>query len=81
MLLSTLVLIFLKRKKNILFDKHRYVLISSDFKLKAKHSTTYCTFVLQESFDVYFGNNSSMFLVLLHTPRAFEWVQYVSLFR
>lgn len=67
---------------NIILEKHRYVLTSSDLQygFKAKHSTTHCTFVLQEILDYYISNNSSMFLVLLDASRAFDRVQYVKLF-
>jgi len=68
---------------NILLEKNRYVLTSSDFQygLKAMHSTTHCTFVLQESLDYYISNNSSKLLVLLNASRAFDQVQYVKLSR
>jgi len=67
---------------NILLEKHRYVLTSSDLQygFKDRHSTTHCTFVLQEILEYYISNNSSMFLVLLDESRAFDRVQHVKLF-
>jgi len=73
-----------KVSDNILLEKHRYVLTSSDLQygFKAKHSTTHhCTFVLQDMLDYYISNNSSMFLVLLDASRVFDLVQYLKLFR
>ena len=39
---------------------------------KAKHSTTHCTFILQEGLDYYISNNPYMFLVLLDASRALD---------
>ena len=62
---------------NILLEKHRYVLTSYlQYGFKAKHSTTHCTFVIQENLEYYINNNSSMLLVLLDPSRAFDRVQY-----
>ena len=64
---------------NILLEKNRYVLTSSDFQygLKAMDSTTHCTFVLQESLSYYISNSSSKFLVLLNASRVFYTIYFV----
>jgi len=68
---------------NIILEKHQYVLKSNDLQygFKAKHSSTHCTFVLNEVVDYYVNNGSSVYLVLLDASRAFDRVQYVKLFK
>ncbi len=68
---------------NIILDKHKYVLTSDNLQygFKAKHSTTQCTFVLEEVIDYYVRNGSSVFMVLLDASKAFDRVQYVKLFK
>ena len=50
------------------------------FGFKSNHSTTQCTFVLQEIIDLYQRNNSSLYLVLLDASQAFDRVEYCKLF-
>ena len=68
---------------NIILENHKYVLKSEDLQygFKAKHSTTHCTFVLNEVVDYYVNNGSPVFLVLLDASKAFDRVQYITLFR
>ena len=60
-----------------------HILTSSDlqFGFKPKHSTTQCTFVLNEIIDYYLRHDSSIYLVLLDASQAFDRVQYVKMFR
>ena len=51
------------------------------FGFKAAHSTTQCTFVMQEIVDYYSRNGSSVYLIMLDASRAFDRVQYTKLFR
>ena len=48
---------------------------------KAGHSTTQCSFVLEEVVDYYVRNKSPVFVVLLDASRAFDRIQYVKLFK
>ena len=68
---------------NILVCDNVHILQSSDmqFGFKLKHSTTQCTFVLNEIIDYYLNHDSSVYLVLLDVSQAFDRVQYVKLFR
>jgi len=54
----------------ITLENHKHVLRSSDFqyRFKAKHSTSHCTFVLHEVID-YYTNNDSYYYV-------FIWLNY-----
>lgn len=51
------------------------------FGFKEKHSTTQCTFVLEEVINYYVQNDSPVYCVLLDASRAFDRVHYVQLFR
>ena len=68
---------------NILLCDNVNILQTSDmqFGFKSKHSTTQCTFVLNEVIDYYLRHDSSIYLVLLDASQAFDRVQYVKLFR
>jgi hypothetical protein len=68
---------------NILLCNNVNILQSSDmqFGFKPKHSTTQCTFVLNEITDYYLRHDSSIYLVLLDASQAFDRVQYVKMFR
>ena len=50
------------------------------FGFKPNHSTTQCTFVLQEIINLYQRNSSSLYLVLLDASQAFDRVHYCKLF-
>ena len=52
---------------NIILCDNVNILKSSDFQFRFKHSTTQCTFVLNEIIDYYFRHDSSIYLVLLDT--------------
>ena len=69
------------------FDKiviipHSNVLSTSDvqYGFKKKHSTTQCTFVLEEIIQYYKNRNSSIYLLMLDASKAFDRVNYVKLF-
>ena len=66
---------------NILLCDNVNILKTSDMQFKSKHSTTECTFVLNEVIDYYLRHDSSIYLVLLDASQAFDRVQYVKLFR
>ena len=67
---------------NILLDKCCSVFARSDlqFGFKKKHSTSHCTFVVDEVLQYYNNNNSNVYLALLDASRAFDRVEYVKLF-
>jgi hypothetical protein len=51
------------------------------FGFKSGHSTTQCTFVMQEIIDYYSRNGSSVYVIMLDTSRTFDRVHYVKLFK
>ena len=51
------------------------------FGFKAKHSTTQCTFVVNETVQYYNNKNTSVHVVLLDATKAFDRVNYVKLFK
>ena len=53
---------------------------SMQFGFKPKHSTTQCTFVLNEIVEFYNNNDSPVFLVALDASKAFDRVEYCKLF-
>ena len=67
---------------NIILDNHSAKLLTSDlqFGFKQNHSTTQCTFVLQEVINYYERNGSACHAVLLDASKAFDRVHYVKLF-
>ena len=67
---------------NILLCDNVNIRQTSDMKFgfKSKHSTTQCTFVLNEVIDYYLMHDSLLCLVLLDASQAFDRVQYVKLF-
>jgi len=68
---------------HILLVKCRHVFTSSDhqFGFKAKHSTSMCSFVLQETAQYYLNHDSDVYCTLLDASKAFDRVEYVKLFR
>ena len=68
---------------SVILEKHRHILLSDDLQygFKAGHSTTQCSFVLEEVVDYYVRNKSPVFVVLLDASRAFDRIQYVKLFK
>ena len=47
---------------------------------KKKHSTTQCTFVLEEIIQYYRNRNLSVYLLMLDASKALDMVNYVKLF-
>ena len=68
---------------NIVLVKHEHILCNSElqFGFRQKHSTTQCTFVLDEIIDFYKQENTPTFVCLLDASKAFDRVNYVRLFR
>jgi len=66
----------------IVMDKNTCIMQSQymQFGFKLGHSTTQCTFVMQEIIDYYTRNGSSVYLIMLDASRAFDRVHYVKLF-
>ena len=66
----------------IIMDQSNYVFHSSDsqFGFKPKHSTSQCTFVVEEIIEFYNNNGSPVFLAALDASRAFDRVEYCKLF-
>ena len=67
---------------NIVIAKNGHILSGSNlqFGFRANHSTTQCTFVLQEIINFYANRGSSVYVTLLDASRAFDRVNYVRLF-
>ena len=68
---------------HIILLKCSHVFTSSDlqFGFKAHHSTSMCTFVVNEISQHYCNANSSLYLTLLDASKAFDRVEYVKLFQ
>lgn len=66
----------------IIMEKSASVFHSSDlqFGFKVGHSTTQCSFVIEEIIDYYNRHNSPVFLVTLDASKAFDRVEYCKLF-
>ena len=66
----------------IILTKHLDVLSTSNlqFGFKNGHSTTQCTFVLEEVINEYSNNDSLVYCVLLDASKAFDRLHYVKLF-
>ena len=68
---------------SIIMNKNVDIMLSEymQFGFKAAHSTTQCTFVMEEIIDLYTRNGSSVYLIMLDASKAFDRVQYIKLFR
>ena len=66
----------------IILNAHREKLDTCElqFGFKSKHSTTQCTFVLNEVAQYYTNHNTSVFVMLPDCSKAFDRVEYVKLF-
>ena len=66
----------------ILLKSNYHVLQSSDlqFGFKSKHSTTQCTFIVNEVIQYYRNGNSPVHVMLLDASKAFDCVHYVKLY-
>ena len=67
----------------IVLDTNANILKTCDlqFGFISKHSTTQCTFVLQEIIDLYVRLKSPVYVMLLDASKAFDRIEYVKLFR
>ena len=67
----------------VILLKYGDVLMSSDlqFGFKPNHSTTMCTYILQETINYYNRNNNSVYVCFLDASKAFDRVEYVMLFK
>ena len=50
------------------------------FGFKQKHSTTQCSFVINEAIQYYQNNNSPVYCTMLDASKAFDRVNYIRLF-
>ena len=75
--------IMLKILDKIVLKKHENVLQTSDlqFGFKSEHSTTQCTFLLNQVVDYYTQRSGSCYVALLDATKAFDRVHYVRLFQ
>ena len=67
---------------NIIVSLHSDVLHTTNmqFGFKAAHSTTQCSFVVEEIVHYYKSRGSNVFLLLLDASQAFDRVNYVKMF-
>jgi len=67
----------------IILKHNRDQLKTSDlqFGFKAGHSTTQCTFLLEEVAQYYVNNDNDIYIMLLDASQAFDRVNYCKLFR
>ena len=67
----------------IILSKHAAILSMTDlqFCFRPGHSTTQCTFALQEIADHYVRGGSSTLITLLDASKAFDCINYAKLFR
>jgi len=75
--------LFVKILDNIVMVNCDYVFKSSDlqFGFKPGHSTTQCSFVIEEIIEYYNSHNSPVFVVTLDASKAFDRVEYTKLFK
>ena len=68
---------------HVVLAKYAEVLMTSElqFGFKAQHSTTQCTFVLNEVVSYYNDRDTPVFVTLLDATKAFDRVHYVKVFR
>lgn len=68
---------------NVILSKHSDILSTShsQFGFKAKHSTTQCTYVLNEIVDYYNSRQTPVYATLLDASRAFDRVHFVKMFQ
>lgn len=66
----------------IILNQHWNSLKSTDmqFGFKPKHSTTQCSFVLNEIVQYYMNQGSNVYVCMLDASKAFDRVQYVKMF-
>jgi len=74
--------IFGKIFDRIILNKYADKLITSQlqFSFKKNHSTSMCTMVLKETISYYTANKGHVFCTLLDATKAFDRVQYCTLF-
>ena len=82
-LLPALSSVLCKLLDHILLTKYHDVFTTSDYQygFKKQHSTVGCTAVVNEIIQNYLNNNTNVSTVLLDASRAFDWVNYVKLFK
>jgi len=68
---------------NCMLYKYQDILSTSDMQygFKKHHSTTQCTFIVNEVIQYYINHNSSVCVTLLDASKAFDRVNYTKLFR
>ena len=68
---------------NVILDQHLDVFKTSplQFGFKADHSTTACSFLLQEVLEHFSANGSPVYVALLDATKAFDRVHFLKLFR
>ena len=79
----TLGSIFGKVFDLIVLDKYSDLLVTSDlqFGFKARRSTNMCSMVLKETISYYVNSQSTVYCTLLDATKAFDRVEYSTLFR
>ena len=67
----------------VILEKFENVLVTSDsqFGFKKGHSTTQCSFVVNEVIQYYKNRNSNVYITMLDASKAFDKVNYVKLFK
>lgn len=68
---------------SIILDKNRHIFNTSDFQFgfKQAHSTTHCSFVVNEVIQYYLNNKSDVYSMLLDASKAFDKVHYCKMFK
>ena len=66
----------------VILNTNRHVLDTCElqFGFKSKHSTTQCTYVINEIVQYYINNDTNVFVMMLDCSKAFDRVHYVKLF-
>jgi len=72
-----------KALDHIILFKYQESLCTSDLQygFKKHHSTTQCTFIVNEVIEYYLKNGSNVNIVLLDASKAFDRVNYIKLFK
>ena len=66
----------------IIMKQHNHVFRTSDYQFgfKKNHSTTMCTFSVNEVAQYYLNNGSDAYIIMLDASKAFDRIEYTKLF-
>ena len=63
------------------FTLDHFIMTENIFGFKEKHSTTQCTFSMQETIQYYTNSGGPVYLLMLDASKAFDRIQFVKMFK